>query len=277
MTAGATLDGLEASNRSPSGVRVSRGVQVAIPAGGLVVHFDESRLEVRQIYLRLNLAVDWLEIAIENLEQASVAHDALVTAIADAGDPDDSLRREFRGALQAAVAAATFFEALYAVTRELAPAGQRATNSPGRGQGNRAGQVAEQLSRTFGLRPVGRANLSSVIREVYRFRGEAVHPSYSYGPPAIHPELNAYVERRHAMFTYEHAKMLGSVDIQIDNAVPTSCSGWRRDAKAACRCTVETNRGSAARQGWRSRAQRAGQPHVRRGGAVDCAHRQSLA
>ena len=219
MTAGATPDALEAGNRTPNGVRVSRGVQIAIPAGGLVVHLD--RLEVREIHLRQNLAVDWLEIAIENLEQASVAHDALITAVANAGDSDISLRREFRCALQAAVAAATFFEALYAVAREIAPAGHRATNSPGRGQGNRAGQVAEQLSRTFGLRPVGRGNLSSVIREVYRFRGEAVHPGYSYGPPAIHPELNAYVERRHAMFTYEHAKMLVRASLAYAKILPT--------------------------------------------------------
>ena len=29
--------------------------------------------------------------------------------------------------------------------------------------------------------------------------------------------------------------LLGSVDIRIDNAVPTRCSGWRRDATAASR------------------------------------------
>ena len=31
------------------------------------------------------------------------------------------------------------------------------------------------------------------------------------------------------------AALLGSVDIRIDNAVPTRCSGWRRDATAASR------------------------------------------
>src|ERR1035441_10692586 len=70
---------------------------------------------------------------------------------------------------------------------------------------------------------------------------------------------------------------LGSVDIRVNNTAPTRCSGWRRHAKAASRWTVETNRGLAAGQGWRSWAQRDGQPHVRRSGAVDCPHGQSLA
>jgi hypothetical protein len=96
------------------------------------------------------------------------------------------------------------------------------------------------------------------------------------GPLGSAYDRAEFMEQRRSMMQ-SWADYLGSVDIRVNNTAPTRCSGWRRHAKAASRWTVETNRGLAAGQGWRSWAQRDGQPHVRRSGAVDCPHGQSLA
>jgi hypothetical protein len=42
----------------PKGVRMMRGVALAFPPGGLVIHCDSQRLEIKQFHLRLNLATN---------------------------------------------------------------------------------------------------------------------------------------------------------------------------------------------------------------------------
>ena len=97
-----------------SGVRITRGVALAFPPGGIVIHAKDNKLEVKQFHLRLNLATEWLEIAFENLERARLAHAEWANLRATGTDSDELLNREFKAAMQAMVAAGTFFEALYA-------------------------------------------------------------------------------------------------------------------------------------------------------------------
>ena len=78
-------------------------------------------MDVAVVELQLDTCIHWLEIALEHLEAAKVAHDALVAAQPNGANVADLLDREFKSAVQAAVAAATFFEALYATTVERLP------------------------------------------------------------------------------------------------------------------------------------------------------------
>ncbi|MBK9115865.1 MAG: hypothetical protein IPM22_09515 [Betaproteobacteria bacterium] len=159
-----------------------RGVALAFPPGGIVIHGDSQQLEVRQFNLRLNLATDWLEVALEQLEVSRAAHGKWLAMHKLGGAIDDLFRREFKSAMQATVAAATFFEALYAAVRSTLPARLHAQLASGRGKSRRSALVAEQLKRAFGLRTRGSANVASVITEIYRFRDEAVHPSSAFEP-----------------------------------------------------------------------------------------------
>lgn len=203
------------------GVRITRGVALSIPPGGMVIHGDEDRLEVKQFHLSLNMATEWLEIAMENLERADGAHNSWLALRGTGADSDELLNQEFKASMQAIVAAGTFFEALYSATREALPPNLRATASTGRGKSKRTAVVAEQLRRGFGLRRVGTANLTSVVSEVYRFRDESVHPSAVASPPAIHPLLGAFVERRVAMFTFPNAKLIVRAALAYAKILPT--------------------------------------------------------
>lgn len=211
----------ETTKAKADGVRITRGVELAIPPGGLVIHSDSSRIEVRAIHLRLNLATEWLEIAFENLETARFAHQEFLKQFEEGKDCDELLNREFRAAMQAMVAAGTFFEALYSATREVLPPNRLARESGGRSKGKRAALVAEQLKKGFGLRTHGAANLASVVSEVYRYRDESVHPSASFGLPAVHPVLNQFVERRVAMFTFPNARLLVRASLAYAKILPT--------------------------------------------------------
>jgi hypothetical protein len=190
------------------GVLIPRGATLRIPSGGLVLSVsEEGRLsaELKELHLKQDTCVDWLEVALGHLREAERSHHGLMTAQDRGEGVADFMRREFLAAMQACVAAATFFEALYAATRECLPQSRNAPRPGGRRRRARSANVAEQLRRAFGLKTKGAASLREALSEVYRFRDEAVHPPAAFGPPAVHPDLGTLVERRYAMFTSANA------------------------------------------------------------------------
>lgn len=207
-----------------SGIHISRGVRLRIPAGGLVIRTDVGdgpRMELNAVELQLDTCVHWLEIALEHLADAKLAHDAIVAEPQSSPALGTLLDREFKASVQAAVAAATFFEALYAATMERNPpkpsdAPKKAGKRP-----TRYAVVAEQLRRSFGLRKQGTANLRSVLHEIYRFRDQAVHPSATFSEPVLHPELGVGVERRFVMFCSGNAQLLVRAALAFSKILPS--------------------------------------------------------
>lgn len=198
--------------KNPAGaLHVSRGVALRIPAGGMVLSFDDSgelKMELKEIQFRLDTSTEWLEIALDRLYECEQAHIEMMAAYSANEEVGDHLHRVFKASMQAIVAAATFFEALYAASRDHLPPNRLVDVPDPRPPRPRAAYVTEQLKRAFGLKKQGTANLASVLGEVYRFRDETVHPKAAFGPPAIHSGLNLRVERRFAMFTFPNAQLL---------------------------------------------------------------------
>lgn len=203
------------------GIHVSRGVTMRIPAGGLVVATDEPGVKITRVELQLDTCVHWLEIALEHLAAARSAHTALVAAKATVNDVGALLDREFKCSVQAAVAAATFFEALYAATLDRHPTKPKPHIPNKRQRQSRYSRVAEQLRMSFGLKKHGTANLRSVLSQIYRFRDEAVHPSATFGEPVLHPQLQVGVERRFVMFGYEGALQLVRAALAFSKILPS--------------------------------------------------------
>ena len=207
-----------------TGFHITRGVALQIPAGGLTLSFDENgeaKMELSALLLRLDTSVHWLEIALDHLAQAKVAHDAMASIHADGKDVGDLLQVTFKAAMQAIVAGATFFEALYAASRDCMPAARLAPRAADGSGAKRSALVTEQLKRSFGLKPRKASDLASVLSEVYRFRDEAVHPASSFGPPATHPMLGVLVERRLAMYDYPNAHLLVRAALAYCKILPT--------------------------------------------------------
>jgi len=191
-----------------------------IPAGGLVIDL-RSGTRVEKIELQLDTCVHWLEIALEHLAAAKLAHDALVALPSANVEVCALLDREFKSAVQAAVASATFFEALHAATVDRCPPAVRRSSSPPKKRPTRFASVAEQLRRSFGLRKQGTANLRSVLSEVYRFRDQAVHPTAAFTEPVLHPDLNVGVEQRFVMFSFSSTKQLVRAALAFSKILPS--------------------------------------------------------
>jgi len=178
-------------------------------------------MEVTAVELQLDTCVHWLEIALEHLAESKQVHRALLAEPSGSLAVGTLLEREFKSSVQAAFAAATFFEALYATTVERAPPGTRKGLRRTRRRPARFATVTEQLRRSFGLRNKGTANLRSVLREVYRFRDQAVHPSAAFSEPLLHPELGLGVERRFIMFSSASAHQLVRAALAFSKILPS--------------------------------------------------------
>lgn len=215
---------IPASIPPSAGVHISRGVRLRIPAGGLLIHTGSSSgpsMEVKAVELQLDTCVHWLEIALEHLANAKLAHEALRTESPNSPELGNILDREFKASVQASFAAATFFEALYAATIERNPPKKPLTPSNPKKRPTRYALVTEQLRRSFGLKKQGTANLRSVLKEVYRFRDQAVHPSAVFSEPVLHPELNVGVERRFVMFSSGSAEQLVRAALAFSKILPS--------------------------------------------------------
>jgi hypothetical protein len=203
------------------GIHISRGVQMRIPPGGLVISLDKPGMQVTRVELQLDTCVHWLEIALEHLAAARMAHNALSKPDTTQNELGTLLDREFKSSVQAAMAAATFFEALYAATLDRNPT-KPMPHVPGKRRPSpRYARVTEQLRRSFGLRKQGTANLRSVLAVVYEFRDEAVHPSATFSEPVLHPQLHVGVERRFVKFGYDSARQLVRAALAFSKILPS--------------------------------------------------------
>ena len=192
---------------TPGGIHISRGITPRISAKGLE--------------LQLDTCVLWLEIALDNLASAKQIHEELVAAKIAGANHFPNLDAEFKASVQATVAAATFFEALYAAVLERLPNTPTKTGARRRQKPPRFAVVAEALRAAFGLRKNGTANLRNVLKEVYRFRDQAVHPSSAFSEPVLHPTLGVGVEQRFIMFSYSSAYQLVRAALAFSKILPS--------------------------------------------------------
>jgi hypothetical protein len=224
LTAANTLTCPISRGTSIVGIQVSRGVRLRIPAGGIVIQSIDGcvpTMEVRAVELQLDVCVHWLEIAFDQLLAAEQAYCVTIKSARTQVDGEYDMDREFKCSLQAIVAAATFFEALYAAVKERDPLKQAAPRGSARRRTARFAIVTEQLRRCFGLRKQGTANLRGVLSEVYRCRDEAVHPSARFTQPVQHPDLPFSVERRFVMFSASSARQIVRAAIAFSKILPS--------------------------------------------------------
>lgn len=217
-------------------------MRLRFPPSGLIIHTrGDVRLEVAKLELQLDTCVHWLEIAIDSLDRARAAHQLPVhsasTSPPGSGDP---MEVEFKASLEATIASATFFEALHAAVLERLPKAMIPTTAGQARRSPRYARVTEVLRRGFGLRKQGTANLRSVLKEIYRFRDEAVHPTAAFSEPILHPQLRVGVERRFVMFSFASARQLVRAALAFSKILPSRDLSKRpKDIQEFARYLVE--------------------------------------
>jgi len=195
-----------------AGIFISRGMTVAIPAGGFTLGIgDEGNLVSNlTLHVRFDVCPTWTDLSLRHLREAKAKQAEREAAWAGTDEEQKAvtLEREFEASMQAIVAAAIAIDAFYSLVQthvELPPDLLETWRTKGT---SRYSQVTEVLRRAFRLKPKGTAALRQNLKEIYRLRDLAVHPSGKIAAPILHPELNTGVEWRFAYFRAYNAELV---------------------------------------------------------------------
>lgn len=208
-----------AFRRQPGGVFITRGMKVSVPPGGLVLSTSpEGELTSSlELHVLLDVFPYWLEIALHHLADVEARHDDVMRAWAQ---PDDealvrTMEAEFTAAMQCMMAAAVAVDAFYAAVKRHIALPESLTVTWREKRTARHKQVAEVLRRAFMVKPDGARQLRRVLREAFRYRDLAVHPSAASAKPVWHPDLNFGAEWRFVAFRLHNARALTGATVSM--------------------------------------------------------------
>ena len=193
-----------------AGNYITRGMTVSIPHFALRIS-ENGELEGDPItlHVRFDVCPTWIQIAKRHLDAALIAkanRDAVWQGTDEVAKAQ-ALEIEFEASMQAIMAAAIAWDAVYAVLREHVTIPPSTLEKWRNGRTARYTQVAEVTRRAFGLTQKGASMLRDNLKQIYRYRDLAVHPSGKIEAPLLHPELNLGMEWRFVYFRAQNAEL----------------------------------------------------------------------
>ena len=202
-----------------AGIFISRGMTVAVPPGGLTIGIGTNGSSTSNVILhvRFDVCPTWTELALRHLADAKARRTAREIAWAGTNEEDKaaSLEREFEASMQAIMAAAIALDAFYSLMQTHVQLPPSLVTRWRTKRTARYSQVTEILRRAFHLKPEGTAVLRQNLKEIYRLRDLAVHPSGKIEAPILHPEINVGVEWRFAYFRAHNAELIVNAATRI--------------------------------------------------------------
>lgn len=213
-------------------VFISRGMTVAIPPGGLTISMGpDGKLSGNlSLHVRFDVCPTWVEIALKHLDDAIRVQSLRRTAWNALNEDQKAaaLEQEFASSMQAIVAAATAIDAFYAIIKAHLPLPEAVVTKWRQGNTSRYSQIAEVLRLAFSIKPRATKELRQNLKEIYRFRDLAVHPSGKIEAPVYHAEMG-HVEWRFAYFCEQNAQLLVKAAIEI--LLDIASNGNSKEAK----------------------------------------------
>jgi hypothetical protein len=195
-----------------AGIFISRGMIVAAPTGDLTIGVSDDGNSTGNLsfHVQFDVCPTWMELSLRHLEEAKArrADREAAWAGANGGQKVFTLEREFEASMQAIMAAAVAIDAFYAIIKTHVVLPPSLVNQWRTKRTARYLQVTEVLRRAFHLEAKGTAALGQNLKEIYRLRDFAVHPSGNIGAPILHPELNVGVEWRFAYYRARNAELV---------------------------------------------------------------------
>jgi hypothetical protein len=192
------------------GIFISRGMSITIPSFSIRIR-DDGQLEGDPItlHVRFDVCPTWIQIAKRHLDTAVLARDQRNEAWigTDEDAKAKALEAEFEASMQAIMAAAIAWDAVYSVLREHVVIPPAMSEKWRHGRTARYTQVSEVIRRAFSLKPKGSSLLRKNLKSLYTYRDMAVHPSGKISAPLLHPELDVGMEWRFVFFRARNAEM----------------------------------------------------------------------
>lgn len=193
-----------------AGVRVTRGVQLRIPPGGLVLPLDGSPPPPLRYELRLDVWIHWMALAVRAEKEAFTARIALRRALSQENDGAvaQAMERELQAGMQLAGATAFALDAVYDSTKQRLPAGLLPEWAWRQNRTSRPARIVEtiRVASTIDARTARRAKSNTAT--IFKWRDWAVHPEAQFKDPAWHPAAQASVEWHFVAFRCENARAL---------------------------------------------------------------------
>lgn len=192
------------------GIYITRGMTVSIPNFSIRIGGDGGlECDPLTLHVRFDVCPTWIQIAKRHLEAALTARTnrELVWPGTDENAKTQALEAEFESSMQAIMAAAIAWDAAYALFREHVTIPPAMAEKWRNGRTARYIQVAETVRRAFSLKGKGATDLRENLKEIYRYRDLAVHPSGKIEAPLLHPELNLGMEWRFVYFRATNAEL----------------------------------------------------------------------
>ena len=193
-----------------TGIFITKGMTISIPHLSIRIRDDgEFDGNPITIHVRFDVCPTWIQLAKRHLEAAIEARTNRQSAWAgtDEEAKAQALEVEFESSMQAIMAAAIAWDAVYSILRQLVNIPPSLVEQWRAGRTARYSQVAEVVRRAFSLNSKNTAKLRANLKEIYRFRDLAVHPSGKIEAPLLHPELNIGMEWRFIYFRATNAEL----------------------------------------------------------------------
>jgi len=193
-----------------AGIYITRGMSISIPSFSIRIREDgEIEGDPITLHVRFDVCPSWIQIAKRHLDAALAAkgNREIAWQGTDENAKAQTLEVEFEASMQAIMAAAIAWDAAYAVLREHVKIPPSTLEKWRNGRTARYTQVAEVVRRAFTLKPKGASMLRNNLKELYRYRDLAVHPSGKIEAPLLHPELSLGMEWRFVYFRATNAEL----------------------------------------------------------------------
>jgi hypothetical protein len=177
--------------------------------------------EVESSPLILHVGIDmtgyWLEIAYKHLLVTESAHKKLMLAKDEKNDEKISyyLKKESIAGMQSIMAAGIALDAYYASIKEHVEIPKSTLVSWRENNTARYKQISEVLRVGFRLKNPTSKSLRDVLKQNFKFRDKAVHPSPGTSAPSLHVELNKVTDWRYTNFRFYNAKAIYGLSLSI--------------------------------------------------------------
>jgi hypothetical protein len=200
------------------GVFLVKGDTVSIPSFTMSVN-EQGELEASPVYLHvgIDMTAYWLDIAYKHLLATETAHKKLMLAKEEKDNEKISryLKKESIAGMQSIMAAGIALDAYYASVKEHVDIPQATIDIWRKKSTARYKQISEVIRMGFRLKPASSKRLRDILKQNFKFRDKAVHPSPGTAAPLLHAELNKVTDWRYATFRFYNAKAIYGLSLSI--------------------------------------------------------------
>jgi len=200
------------------GVFLVKGDTVSVQSLSLSVN-EQGDIESSPLILHVGIDMTgyWLDIAYKHLVATESAHKKLMLAKEERDDEKISryLKKESIAGMQSIMAAGIALDAYYASIKEHVDIPQSTIDTWRENSTARYKQISEVLRMGFRLKNPSSKSLRDILKQNFKFRDKAVHPSPGTAAPQLHVELNKVTDWRYATFRFYNAKAIYGLSLSI--------------------------------------------------------------